>query len=1057
LLAIGFLAAYPLLHRQVDEQIRRSIEERIAQKYPDLKVTIRSAEYVAGEGFRLRGILFADPDAEGPRADLLSVEELFLSSKTDLKELLVSEPIVTRITARRPTLYATRRADGSWSISKLSPLPKFGESKPEIVVENATISILDPTKTPVGALPLRDVNLKIVSSVVAMPGELPREIRNIQGMFACDYLRRVEFNGNVDSASGACTFHGTSKGLEISSELRDALPEPLAAKMCDWGELRATGKFDFHIAYDPARPNPVEFRIDGSIDRGQINDTHLPHSLTEVNADFSAENSGFVIDVRSAKCSQAMIRKLSIQCQGYAPDSLKSIQADIRQLELDRALYAVLPPSLQEQWDNYQPFGKIDADAQMTFDGRKWKPNLTLRTSDISFMNVKKFPYRFEHGSGTLSLNENRLTLDMTAFGGGQPVRINSEVQNPLHSPTFNLEVRGNAFPLDAKLFDALPEKSQHAVRMLNPQGTIDFYFNAKRDVPGAPPHHHMVIELKRNSIRYEKFPYPINHITGRLVMFDERWDFLELKGVNNSSLITGDGSFRPSMEGNQLELNLKGDNLLLEQDLRNALPENLQRIWRELKPSGTIDARTKITYLAEKKKLSVEVAAVPQKDTASIEPSFFPYRMEKIQGELHYRDGHVTLDKLRAWHGSVELVADATCDFPVTKMHAMTLDAYGNPTTKNTNEFQAGGPWELHFTNLFINNLDRELIQALPERLRKGLLALNPSRPGNTNKSLANVHGRRLDFYHNGITGEPLQSAWDMDVNLFQNEIQCGMKLENMAGKISLKGRCDGRHVGSRGEIKLDSVNFKEYQFTNVSGPLWIDDERVLFGEWADDPSQVPSSPLDGPRQPRSISANLFEGVVRGKGWILLGADPKYGLDATLEQANLAKIIPGRQNLQGKINAGIGLKGSGSTRNSLSGAGSIRVSDAYVYELPAMMQMLKILRFSKPDPNAFSKISIGYRIEGEHIYFDPILFDGDAINLHGTGDMDWQANLNVNLAASITKNDSRIPLIGPMISDTSRGAMLIRVRGSLQNPDIDQVALPAMNQALQQFQDRKK
>jgi hypothetical protein len=121
------------------------------------------------------------------------------------------------------------------------------------------------------------------------------------------------------------------------------------------------------------------------------------------------------------------------------------------------------------------------------------------------------------------------------------------------------------------------------------------------------------------------------------------------------------------------------------------------------------------------------------------------------------------------------------------------------------------------------------------------------------------------------------------------------------------------------------------------------------------------------------------------------------------------------------------------------------------------MMQLLKILRLRPPDRNAFSKIGVGYRIEGDYVYFDAIRFDGDAINLHGSGDMDWQGNLKVDLSAGFTKNDSRIPLIGPMISDTSRGAMLIRVRGPLQNPTIDKEALPGMNQALQQLQDRRK
>jgi hypothetical protein len=140
-----------------------------------------------------------------------------------------------------------------------------------------------------------------------------------------------------------------------------------------------------------------------------------------------------------------------------------------------------------------------------------------------------------------------------------------------------------------------------------------------------------------------------------------------------------------------------------------------------------------------------------------------------------------------------------------------------------------------------------------------------------------------------------------------------------------------------------------------------------------------------------------------------------------------------------------------------LTGSGGIQVSDAYVYELPGMMKLLKILRARSPDPNAFSKIGIGYRIMGKNIYFTDIRFDGDAINLHGSGEMDWQANLNVDLYTNFIKNDSSIPVIGPLISDTSRGMMRIRVRGTLQNPDIDKEALPALNQAVHPLQDRKK
>jgi hypothetical protein len=1055
---VAAIAGAAFLYRHMDDQIRRTIEDRIAQHYTGLKVTVRFAEFVAGEGIRVRGLSIVDPAADGPRAELLSVEELFLSSKAELKDLLVGDPVVTQVTVRRPSLHATRRWGGRWSAAALLPPPKFGDHPPEVIIKDGAIEIFDPTKSPAGMLPLRDVNLTIHPTTERMPDGTPREIRQLQGMFACDYFRRVEFHGSLDPHSGAVTFVGSTQGLDISPELRDALPEPICSKIHAWGELRAEGKFNFQLAYDPGKPEPPAFRVDGSIVRGQFNDPRLPHPLTDVRADFSADNSGCLIDVQSAKCSQALVQNLHLESAGYETDSPKSLKAEIRQIELDSELFDVLPPVLKDQWETYQPLGKIDADVQLAFDGREWQPNVTLRASNVSFTHAKRFPYRFEHGAGALTLTKNLLAINITAMGGGQPVKIRAEVTNPMNGPTYWLEVRGSAFPLDENLFRALSEKPQAVVRALEPRGTFNFYFQSIREVPGQTPRHHLVVDLNRCSIRYQKFPYPISNITGKLVMFDDQWFFSQLEGNNNAARITGEGSFGPTMEGNQLELQLAGANVQLEHDLRAALTPNIQSIWNQLKPVGTVDLATKITYLAEKKQLNVAVDAAPQKDTTSIEPVCFPYRIEKLQGKLFYRDGKVTLEKLRGWHGGVELGADGFCDFTPQKLHGVSLDKDDNPARDAASDLQAVGPWEMHFSNLYVNGLDREFIQALPERLRKAVLSLNLSRPADMNKRLANVHGEHLDFIHNGLPGAPLQTRWDLAINLFQNEMQCGIKLENIAGKISLNGGCDGYHARSRGELSLDSVNFKDYQFTNVSGPIWIDDDRVLLGNWVDDPHQKEPPPAaDPPRQPRPISANLFEGVVHGKGWIKLGADPLYGLEATLHQANLARIIPGRQNLQGKINAGIGLKGSGCSRNSLQGAGAVQVEDAYVYELPGMMQLIKILKLHKPDPNAFSNIELGYLIEGEHIYFNPIHFNGDAINLHGKGEMDWQGNLNVNLTTSITKNDSQIPLIGPLISDTNRGAVLIRVRGPLQNPDIDKEALPALNQAVHPLQDRKK
>ncbi len=101
-----------------------------------------------------------------------------------------------------------------------------------------------------------------------------------------------------------------------------------------------------------------------------------------------------------------------------------------------------------------------------------------------------------------------------------------------------------------------------------------------------------------------------------------------------------------------------------LDQELHNALAPNIQQAWNDLKPQGMVDLTAQICYLSEQKQLSLGVCVEPKSETTSIEPVHFPYRMDKLQGVLVYRDGHVTLQQFKAEHGTVNIRTEGYCDF---------------------------------------------------------------------------------------------------------------------------------------------------------------------------------------------------------------------------------------------------------------------------------------------------------------------------------------------------------------------------------------------------------
>ena len=1030
-LVVGLLAVVigvSYFYRQVDEKIRCRVEEKIAGHYTGLEVSIHSAELVEGEGIRVRGLSILEPGTDEPRAALIDLEELFLSCRADLEELASGEPEVTQIVLRRPTLRVTRRPDGSWNAAKLLPMPKLGRRSPAVVIENGTIEIFDPLKNPPGTLTLREVNLTLAPPEDSSPPGPGGGMRALQGTLAGDFVGRVEIEGLVDPERLQWSMAGSVEGLEISPELRGALPAPFAAKLAELGSLRGQAKLAFRVGYDPEAESPCRFDVSGQLVQGRLDDPRVPRPLTEVRANFRLNNEGFAVDELFASSGPSTLR-MSCRRAGYDEHSPLRLEAEVRDLELDSQLIKVLPDTLRDQWPKYLPTGRIHANLKLAYDGQTWRPEASVQCLNVSF-SYYKFPYQLQNAKGTLELKDDLLRVNLTGYSGSQPVRITGEVVQPTSAPAGWIEAKGENLELDEKLFTALPEKSRAVIRSLDPRGTVNFYLRVWRDRPDEPMRRHLVVDANRCSVCYAKFPYPIGNIRGTLEMLDKQWTFRNLEGTNDTGRITCEGELGPTPEGTQLVLRLAGQDVPLEEELRDALGRpNMQRLWNDLKLTGMVDLSAEVRYLAGRKQLSVAFRAEPQSQTTTIEPAYFPYRMENLRGVLTYRDGHVTIERFQAEHGDVKLSATVACDF------------------------LPDGSWHLHLGGLSVDRLrpDRELIQALPERLKKAVVELNPDGPINLRGS--------LDLARGGNPADRLTSQWDLECAFCQASLDFGVKLENLNGGLTLVGGFDGRHFHSRGELAVDSLTYKDLQFTQIMGPLWIDDQQVLLGSWVDRRRGGPAAdrPDSSARQPRPITAQLFGGTLYGDGWVTLGPVPRYGLRATLSQADLGRcaqeVMTGPQRLRGNVLATVDLRGTGRSLNAMGGRGNIRLREADIYELPLMIALLKILSIREPDRSAFSQSDIDFRIEGTHVYFDRINFNGDAISLEGTGEMNLDRQIRLTFRAMLGRQEVHLPLLRDVLGGASQQIMLIHVGGTLEDPVVKREAFPGVNQALQQFQ----
>ena len=1032
---IGVVIAVPYLYRQVDAKVRGQVEATLAGHYDQLKVTVRQAEFIEGEGIEFRDLSIVEPGAEGPQAELLHLEEVFLTCRANLDELVSGQPDVTHVRLRGLKLRVTRRADGSYSAVKLLPLPRFSRVPPDLTVENGTIEIFDPTVDPSSTLVLRNVNLSLLKADVPDPVSAGSGWRKLEGTFDADHVRRVTVSGLIEPDRAEWSLGGIVEGLNFSPRLLESLPSELAAKLAPLKPLRGQADFNFQLTRNPAAEPPSRFRFEGNLTQGRVDDGRLPTPLTDLHASFRVDNEGVSIDDLFAYGGPSTLQVRTLRLGGFDLTGPVLLDAVIRDLELNRSLMNLLPDALRDQWPKYFPSGRINADVKLSYDGQTWIPDLVVDCQNVSF-SYYKFPYRLAEATGTIKLKydpdrrENVLSVNLRALSGTRPVRITGTIFQPDAAPYGNFHVKGEGLELDEKLIGALKEKPREILLALAPRGTVDVEFHVQSNAPGQPLGKDLYVTLAGCWMRYQKFPYPLGNIRGLIEMHgtagenDDRWYFSDLEGTNDTGRVVCEGSLQDGL----FELTLNAWDVPLEEELRDALAHpNMRKLWDDLKLQGMVDLEDiKIQYLAGQPRPRVSFRAIPHAASAAIELARFPYRLDKLQGTLEYRDGRVTIRDFQGSHGQ-------------TEVSAVAIDC----------GFLPNGSWQLGLKRLAVDrlHLDRELTQALPEGLRKAVEALKPTGP-------INLLGT-VTVQHSGDLRDPVTADWDMSLVLRQGSLDAGVKLQNINGQMTLIGGTDGHGFHSLGELNVESLEYKNLQFTEVTGPVWIDRGRVLLG-LSVDPGRLPArSPSH--RHPRPIKAKLFGGDVKASGWVELGDTPEYRFAAALEQADLTlfaqEFIPGRQNLRGKILAKVNLWGNGRSLNALGGRGSIRLRDADIYELPVMISLLKILSIREPDPTAFSESDIDFTINGNHVYLTRIDFKGDAISLVGEGEMDFQSNVNLVFGARLGRGELNLPLLRDLLGEAGDQMVSLRVEGPLAHPEIYRVPFPAVNKVLQQLQ----
>jgi len=1008
---------------RIGEEVRRRVESRLAASFPGVVVRVAGASLVEGEGIVVRGVSFEDPAVAGEGRRLLVVEEARVACGTSLQDLVAGEPRITSVRLIRPVVHAARGADGRWNLSRL--LRQRGTPlQIPVGIDDATLFVDSGGLG--GRLMLRTVTVELRPLVEADGAAI-----SVRGSVAGDLFDRAGFEGRV-SPQGEFALAGRVESLDVSPRSQSLLPTPDGGR--DWlAGLRGRLDVDWRASGRLAELERVDFAASGHLEAGHFEHASLPFAISDMSADFAADRGGIVCERIEAHSGSTLLRG-SGRLAGWDAAADFDLVVEAERMVVGHHWEGFMPAAVAAHWSKLLPAGEVDVRAHVVRQAGAVRPDVSLRCRNVS-LTYYRFPYRVDRTVGTVTLKDTQLALHLTGEAGGHPVHVEGVVATTAGGPGF-VEVRGESMRIDDQLLAALPPRSAEIVRSLRAAGTFDFAFRHERapELPGGFANT-LGIRLAQCSLAYAGFPYPLGNVSGFVHMDRGNWTIRDVVGSNDTGVVRCSGRLvRVGDDDGELTLDLAGTDVVLEKELRDALPPGMRRIWDDVDPRGNAEFTARVRHGVKARRTEVELEATPRGDTVSIEPAWFPYRLERLRGRLRWKDGRLHFDDVRGAHARTTVSAEGMC------------------------RFTPDGGWHISFERLVADRFraDHDVLRALPRGLEQ---AVSSVRLG----GMLSVDGA-LEIYSTApvtvagpggraeLVPGPAAASWDMQLDMEQAALDVGVPLEHVHGGIRLRGQSDGRSWTTLGDIAIDSAMCRGVQLTAITGPLAMDAAGARFGAQAG---------ADRRAEARRLTAKIATGTLTVDGSVAAGEAAPFSVACSLADADLARLTAdmagGGHAYQGRVHAGLRIRGSRAGRHSLAGEGQLRLVDADIYELPVMVALLKILRVKVPDRSAFTSSLVDFRIEGPHAYLDNIELSGDAISLVGNGEVDFDSNVNLVLRPIMGEAQAQLPAMKRLLGGASGQFMLVHVDGTLAEPTTSTEAFPTLSAAVQRLQSRRQ
>ncbi len=256
-------------------------------------------------------------------------------------------------------------------------------------------------------------------------------------------------------------------------------------------------------------------------------------------------------------------------------------------------------------------------------------------------------------------IDDGRVTLDsLAARAGDTRLSLKGSLEALNADADLTGEVKIERVVLNPELFAKLPETLHDIETDYSPRGLVDIAldFGRKQGVWRR----HSVIRADDAAARIVHFPYAIEHVKG---VIEQEVDPAQKKNVRRIDLegragsrpihVKGEASgFEPAIG---IDVHVWGEDLPLDDKLREALPPKYRRLASSFRPKGLGDFHARIHRVPGAARFANEIQV--RFHDASILYDVFPYPLERVSGVLDIKPDHFEFRDFRLSHKGGEFL----------------------------------------------------------------------------------------------------------------------------------------------------------------------------------------------------------------------------------------------------------------------------------------------------------------------------------------------------------------------------------------------------------------